>query len=103
MVYGTIPVVAPVGGLVDTVSIQFGFLMDKIPMPKMPGVPVSDELLEQGVDAMIVGIKKALEEYGTPRFEKMRLACMANDVSWKKPAAKYVDVFEGLVGSKVSR
>jgi granule-bound starch synthase len=46
-------------------------------------------------------MKKALAEYGTPKFEKMRLACMANDVSWKKPAAKYVDVFEVLVGSKV--
>ena len=58
-------------------------------------------MLEQGVEAMIVGMKKALKEYGTPKFEKMRLACMANDVSWKKPAAKYVDVFEVLVGSKV--
>ncbi|MDJ0597927.1 MAG: glycogen/starch synthase [Crocosphaera sp.] len=101
MMYGTIPVVAPVGGLVDTVPPQFGFLMDKIPMPDMPGVAISQEMLEQGVDAMIVGMKKALEEYGTPKFDKMRLMCMANDVSWKKPAAKYVDVFEELMGSKV--
>jgi granule-bound starch synthase len=56
--------------------------------------------LAQGVDAMIVGMKKALKEYGTPQFEKMRLACMANDVSWKEPAAKYVDVFKVLMGSK---
>ena len=103
MMYGTIPVVAPVGGLVDTVPSQFGFLMDNIPMPTTPGVPISDDILEQGVDAMIVGIKKALAEYGTPAFEKMRLACMANDVSWKKPAAKYVEIFESLMGSKVSR
>jgi len=102
MMYGTIPVVAPVGGLVDTVPSQFGFLMDKIPMPTIPGVPVSDEILEQGVDAMLVGIKKALADYGTPKFEKMRLAGMANDVSWKKPAAKYVEIFESLVGSNVS-
>lgn len=101
MMYGTIPVVAPVGGLVDTVPSQFGFLMDKIPMPKIPGVPISGEVLEQGVDAMVVGIQRALKEYGTPKFEKMRLACMANDVSWRKPAAEYVAVFHGLVGSKV--
>ncbi|MDJ0731229.1 MAG: glycogen/starch synthase [Crocosphaera sp.] len=100
MMYGTIPVVAPVGGLVDTVPPQFGFLMDKIPMPKMPGVAVSEEMLAEGVDAMIVGMKKALAEYGSPNFEKMRLACMGNDVSWKGPAAKYVDVFEGLMSSK---
>ncbi|MEL4897530.1 glycogen/starch synthase [Crocosphaera sp. Alani8] len=101
MMYGTIPVVAPVGGLVDTVLPQFGFLMDKIPMPDKPGVKVSGEMLERGVEAMIVGMKKALQEYGTPKFEQMRLACMANDVSWKKPATQYVDVFERLMSSGI--
>ncbi len=100
MMYGTIPVVAPVGGLVDTVPPQFGFLMNKIPMPKQPVVPFSEDLLEQVFKAMIVGVENALAEYDTPKFEKMRLACMANDVSWKKPAAKYVDVFEWLMNSE---
>merc|ERR1711998_427701 len=70
MCYGTVPVVATTGGLVDTVKDGVtGFHMG----PMDP-----DGLEEEDVEAMVT-------------------ACIAQDLTWKKPAQKWEGVLEELM------
>ncbi|XXG66902.1 hypothetical protein AAC387_Pa06g0367 [Persea americana] len=83
MRYGTVPIVASTGGLVDTVKEGFtGF--------QMGSFNVDCDAVDP-VDVMKVAttIKSALGVYGTLAFKEMIQNCMAQDLSWKRPANKW--------------
>lgn len=88
MCYGTVPLVSSTGGLVDTVSEGItGFQM---------GAMDPDDLLEEDADAVASSMKRAIEVYGTPAFEKMRHACISQDLSWAGPAKKWEAILTEL-------
>jgi len=90
MQYGTVPVVATTGGLVDTVKEGVtGFHM---------GAMDPDELLEEDVDAMAAACGAAVEAFGTPSFEAMVEKCIGQDLSWAKPAKKWEATLEEMMG-----
>ncbi|KAA3460022.1 granule-bound starch synthase 1, chloroplastic/amyloplastic-like isoform X1 [Gossypium australe] len=80
MRYGTVPIVASTGGLVDTVMEGFtGFQMGAFNV-ECDAVDPSD------LDKVAKTVKKALATYGTPTMNEMIQNCMAQDLSWKGPS-----------------
>eukprot|EP00884_Botryococcus_braunii_P016672 jgi/Botrbrau1/3689/Bobra.0008s0016.1 len=78
MQYGTVPLVSSTGGLVDTVEEGVtGFHM---------GIFDTDGLVPEDAQALASAVKRAVEVYGTPKFESMRKQCIQQDLSWAKPA-----------------
>merc|ERR1711966_539108 len=89
MQYGTVPVVASTGGLVDTVKEGVtGFHM---------GAMDPDGLEQEDVAAMVETMEEACEVFKTPAYKKMVEACIKQDLTWKKPAQKLEGVLEELV------
>ncbi|KAI3878315.1 hypothetical protein MKX03_021775 [Papaver bracteatum] len=90
MRYGTVPIVASTGGLVDTVKEGFtGF--------QMGAFNVECEAIDPlDVTAIATTTKRALETYGTPALTEMIQNCMAQDFSWKGPAKNWEDMLLGL-------
>eukprot|EP00242_Pyramimonas_sp_CCMP2087_P003544 CAMPEP_0198231322 /NCGR_PEP_ID=MMETSP1445-20131203/115142_1 /TAXON_ID=36898 /ORGANISM="Pyramimonas sp., Strain CCMP2087" /LENGTH=618 /DNA_ID=CAMNT_0043911931 /DNA_START=53 /DNA_END=1909 /DNA_ORIENTATION=+ len=89
MVYGTVPIVASTGGLVDTVKEGVtGFHM---------GMMDADDLVEEDVTSMVSTMKRACEVYATPAYPKMVKACIGQDLTWKLPAQKWEGVLEELM------
>lgn len=83
MRYGTVPIVASTGGLVDTVKEGFtGFQMGAFNV-KCEAVDPAD------VTAIATTVKRALASYGTPVLKEMIQNCMAQDLSWKGPARQW--------------
>ncbi|OMO79902.1 Glycosyl transferase, family 1 [Corchorus capsularis] len=83
MRYGTVPIVASTGGLVDTVKEGYtGFQMGAFSV-ECDAVDPSD------VDKVAKGVKRALATYGTPALTEMIQNCMAQDLSWKGPAKQW--------------
>ncbi|XP_028064104.1 granule-bound starch synthase 1, chloroplastic/amyloplastic-like [Camellia sinensis] len=82
MRYGSIPIVASTGGLVDTVKEGFtGF--------QMGGFSVECDTVDPAdVTAVATTVKRALATYGTPAITEMIKNCMAQDLSWKVRANK---------------
>ncbi|KAL9275014.1 Granule-bound starch synthase 1, chloroplastic/amyloplastic-like protein [Drosera capensis] len=80
MRYGTVPIVASTGGLVDTVKEGFtGF--------QMGAFSVECEAIDPAdVTALATTVKRALATHGTPAFKEMLQNCMAQELSWKEPA-----------------
>ncbi|MED6181934.1 hypothetical protein PIB30_024122 [Stylosanthes scabra] len=90
MRYGTVPIVASTGGLVDTVKEGFtGFQMGPFNV-ECEAVDPSD------VDAIVKTVKRALAVYGTTALTEMIKNCMAQDLSWKGPAKKWEEVLLSL-------
>ncbi|KEH18572.1 putative NDP-glucose--starch glucosyltransferase [Medicago truncatula] len=90
MRYGTVPIVASTGGLVDTVKEGFtGFQMGSFNVE-------CDAVDPADVDALAKTVTKALAVYGTPAFAEMIKNCMAQDLSWKGPAKKWEEVLLSL-------
>eukprot|EP00873_Tetraselmis_striata_P011713 jgi/Tetstr1/431977/TSEL_021454.t1 len=88
MQYGTVPIVASTGGLVDTVKEGVtGFQM---------GAFDPEELAEEDVDAIVETVTRAAEIYGTPTYAEMSLKCINQDLSWDIPAKKWEGVLEEL-------
>ena len=88
MARGTVPVVATVGGLVDTVKEgATGYHVGKID---------PDGLVPDDVDALAATLARAAAAHGTPAHEAMRDRCISQDLSWAKPAAKWEAVLEDL-------
>ena len=89
MQYGTVPIVASTGGLVDTVKEGVtGFHM---------GAMDPDALKADDVDAMVDTCAAAAAVYGTPTYTKMSSTCIGQDLSWRKPAAKWEAVLEEMM------
>ncbi|KAK4848695.1 hypothetical protein QYF36_016199 [Acer negundo] len=97
MRYGTVPIVASTGGLVDTVKEGFtGF--------QMGSFNVECEAVEPAdVTSVAKTVKRALATYDTPpALAEMIQNCMAQDLSWKGPAKRWEEVLLSLkvAGSK---
>ncbi|KAM4105266.1 hypothetical protein ACJW30_06G219200 [Castanea mollissima] len=96
MRYGTVPIVASTGGLVDTVKEGFtGFQMGSFNV-ECEAVDPAD------VTAVATNAKRAIATYGTPAFTEIIQNCMAQDLSWKGPAKKWEEVLLslGVAGSE---
>ena len=49
------------------------------------------------VDAMVDTCAAAAAVYGTPTYSKMSATCIGQDLSWRKPAAKWEAVLEEMM------
>jgi starch synthase len=93
--YGTIPVVARTGGLTDTVrdessspGLGTGFMMDE---------PTAEGLVEAARRGM------AFRRADPSSWRELQRRAMAEDFSWAKAAAKYVELYEAILRSPRSR
>eukprot|EP00850_Spirogloea_muscicola_P007942 SM000041S15501 [mRNA] locus=s41:446932:451623:- [translate_table: standard] len=96
MRYGTVPIVASTGGLVDTVEDGVtGFQVGAFNVD-------CDEVDPKDVAALVAGVHRALEAYKTHDFTNLIKNGMALDLSWKGPAKKWEDALLALqvAGSK---
>jgi starch synthase len=87
MAYGALPVVTPVGGLVDTVVDAdgdrrrgTGFVARGVDVPAL-------------VDALHRGVRAVKDPRRRRAIQKRG---MSTDWSWDGPAAAYVELYEGL-------
>jgi len=88
MQYGTVPIVASTGGLVETVKEGVtGYHM---------GAMDPDTLLPADVDAMVDTCVAAAADYGSPLYKKMSATCISQDLSWAEPAKKWEGVLEEM-------
>ena len=77
MRYGTVPIVASTGGLVDTVKEGVtGFQIGSFNVD-------CEDVYPEDVAALSAGVARAISVYGTPEFDQMILNCMDQDLSWK--------------------
>merc|ERR1712046_138948 len=89
MQYGTVPVVATTGGLVDTVKEGVtGFHI---------GVLDPDELVESDVEALIETCTRAATFYESGDYATMSAKCIGQDLTWKEPAKKWEGVLEEML------
>ncbi|GBG92084.1 hypothetical protein CBR_g54339 [Chara braunii] len=92
MRYGTVPIVSATGGLVDTVTEGVtGFLMGDSSFDVR-----CDRVVPTDVRKVVDAVCRATEVYGTPEFESMILADMAQDLSWKEPARRWEEALLSL-------
>lgn len=90
MQYGTVPIVASTGGLVDTVKEKLtGFLIDT-------NLDL-EEVLPEDVDAVVGTVTRAVNVYKSGNFAKIVQNCIEQDLSWKKPAKKWEAVLEEVL------
>ncbi|XP_047946523.1 granule-bound starch synthase 1, chloroplastic/amyloplastic [Salvia hispanica] len=90
MRYGTIPICASTGGLVDTVKEGYtGFHMGAFSV-ECAAVDPDD------VTKIVNTVGRALNVYGTPAFTEMINNCMSQDLSWKGPAKKWEELLLSL-------
>lgn len=92
MRFGVLPIVAPTGGLADTVKdMKTGLVMKReVDM---------DDIIAQDVDMIASDIKRAITLYGDKAtLQEMQVAAMkaAKDFSWVKATKQYVDHFLNL-------
>ena len=88
MQYGTVPIVATTGGLVDTVKDGVtGFHIGKID---------ADALLEKDVDAVVAACTRAAAAVASGAYTTMVKNAIAQDLSWAEPAKKWEGVLETL-------
>ena len=91
LAYGTIPLVTPVGGLVDSVvdhsartmkdKTATGFMLETLDGP-----------------GLVQAIERALAVYAKPKqWQQMQLNGMKQDFSWQSSAEQYVELYEKAI------
>jgi starch synthase len=89
--YGTVPVVARVGGLSDTV-------IDANPAALSRGVATGVQFAPVTYEMMRVALERTVGLYrDQPVWKKMQANGMAQDVSWSDPARRYAALFRELL------
>ncbi|GAY45807.1 hypothetical protein CUMW_092200 [Citrus unshiu] len=101
MRYGTVPIVASTGGLVDTVEEGFtGFQMGSFSVDVIYSSPSYNSRCEAvdpvDVAAVSTTVRRALATYGTQALAEMMKNGMAQDLSWKGPAKKWEETLLNL-------
>lgn len=90
MRYGTVPICASTGGLVDTVKEGYtGFHMGAFNVE-------CDVVDPADVLKIETTVARALAVYGTLAFAVMIKNCMSEELSWKEPAKKWETLLLGL-------
>ena len=85
--YGTVPVVARVGGLADTV-------IDASPVALASGVATGVQFAPVSADMLAAAIRRTATLYRQPAaWQRLQANGMATDVSWRDPARRYAALF----------
>ncbi|HVY19688.1 MAG TPA: glycogen synthase GlgA [Bauldia sp.] len=91
--YGTVPVVARVGGLADTI-------IDANDAALSAGVATGIQFAPVEVRALARAINRAIGLYGERKtWRTIQRRGMKADVSWAKSAARYASLYRGLAGA----
>jgi starch synthase len=89
--YGTVPVVARVGGLADTV-------IDASPMAVNAGVATGVQFAPVTPEMLSAAIRRTVALYRQPdTWKRLQANGMAADVSWRDPARRYAALYRELV------
>jgi starch synthase len=92
--YGTIPVVARVGGLADTV-------IDANPAALAAGVATGVQFSPMTSDMLAAALQRTVGLYRDPAsWRRLQRNAMACDVSWAAPARAYAELYRGLVAER---
>jgi starch synthase len=92
--YGTVPVVARVGGLADTV-------VDANEAAVHDGVATGVQFSPVVADALAVAIERTCDLFAdTATWKRLVRRAMSRDVGWERAAARYIEVYERLVVSR---
>jgi starch synthase len=92
--YGSVPVVARVGGLADTV-------IDASPMALAAGAATGIQLSPVNETMLEHAIRRACALYREPAaWRRLQLSGMATDVSWAGPAKAYAALYRELIGQR---
>ena len=91
--YGATPIVSRVGGLNDTV-------IDANEAATTAGVATGIQFWPLSTEALSVAIDRAFALFhDAATIRRMRLNGMRAEVSWRKPAQRYAELYRSLVGS----
>ena len=83
--YGTIPIVRATGGLRDTVE----------PFNSTTGQGTGFVFQDASGDALLTAVTEALNVFGNqPAWQRLVQNAMAQDFSWRRSAARYVDLYQ---------
>ena len=89
--YGAVPVVTPVGGLADTVT-------DATPAALKSGAGTGVQFSPPDAPGLEAAIRRAATLFrNKPRWRRLQANGMAADVSWDAPAARYAELYRGLI------
>ncbi|RME66359.1 MAG: glycogen synthase GlgA [Alphaproteobacteria bacterium] len=95
--YGTVPVVARVGGLADTV-------IDANDAALAAGVATGFQFAPVTVDALCMALTRAARCYRQPAvWRSLQRRGMASDVGWHRPATQYAALYEALAAKRRQR
>jgi starch synthase len=93
--YGCVPVVARTGGLADTI-------IDANEAALSAGVATGFQYEPSAPGGLYHAISRAMEARARPaEWAAMQRQGMKSDLSWKKSAARYVELYQSLIAKKV--